>query len=138
MISLFYAGAIGIMAIVLAFLTIRQRFISSVSLGDGDNENLLRAQRAHGNFLEYSIIFLILSFALEFFGNIPDIAIGILGDFFILGRILHAYALSNENANILFRQVGILFSFLTILTQSIWAILISSQWLLGNNFGLNF
>ena len=138
MISLFYAGVIGIMTILLAFLTIRQRFINKVSLGDGDNERLLRAQRAHGNFLEYSIIFLILSFALEFFGNIPDIAIGILGDFFILGRILHFYALSNKNSNILFRQAGILFSFLTILTQSIWAILISSQRLIGNYFGLNF
>ena len=61
MISLFYAGALGLFAIILSFLTVRQRLKTEISLGTGDSEELLAAQRAHGNFIEYALIFLALS-----------------------------------------------------------------------------
>ena len=93
MISLFYAGAIGTIAIVLAFFTVRQRFKTQISLGSGDSEELLSTQRAHGNFLEYALVFLALSFSLEIIVNIPDLAIVILCDIFLLGRIFHIYTL---------------------------------------------
>ena len=80
MISLFYAGALGLFAIILSFLTVRQRLKTEISLGTGDSEELLAAQRAHGNFIEYALIFLALSFALENIAEIPDLAIIILGD----------------------------------------------------------
>ena len=51
MISLFYAGALGLFAIILSFLTVRQRLKTEISLGTGDSEELLAAQRAHGNFI---------------------------------------------------------------------------------------
>ncbi len=136
MISLFYAGAIGTIAIVLAFFTVRQRFKTQISLGSGDSEELLSTQRAHGNFLEYALVFLALSFSLEIIGNIPDLAIVILGDIFLLGRIFHIYTLVGKG-NIIFRQIGILLSWTVILIQSIWAMIISGQWLLENNIGLN-
>ena len=40
MISLFYAGALGLFAIILALLTVRQRFKTEISLGTGDSEEL--------------------------------------------------------------------------------------------------
>jgi uncharacterized membrane protein YecN with MAPEG domain len=136
MISLFYAGALGFFAIVLSFLTVRQRLKTQISLGTGESEELLSAQRAHGNFIEYALLFLALSFALEIVGQIPDLAIVIFGDLFILARISHAYTLIG-GGNIIFRQMGILFSWLVILFQAIWAMFISSNWLISNNFGLN-
>ena len=60
MISLFYAGALGLFAIILSFLTVRQRLKTEISLGTGVSEELLAAQRAHGNFIEYALIFLAL------------------------------------------------------------------------------
>ena len=134
MISLFYAGALGLFAIILALLTVRQRFKTEISLGTGDSEELLAAQRAHGNFIEYALIFLVLSFALEIIGEVPDLAIIIFGDIFLLARISHAYTLLG-GGNIIFRQMGIMFSWLVILTQSIWAVIISGPMLISNLFG---
>lgn len=134
MISLFYAGALGLFAIILALLTVRQRFKTEISLGTGDSEQLLAAQRAHGNFIEYALIFLVLSFALEIIGEVPDLAIIIFGDIFLLARISHAYTLLG-GGNIIFRQMGIMFSWLVILTQSIWAMIISGPMLISNLFG---
>ena len=134
MISLFYAGALGLFAIILAILTVRQRFKTEISLGTGDSEELLAAQRAHGNFIEYALIFLVLSFALEIIGEVPDLAIIIFGDIFLLARISHAYTLLG-GGNIIFRQMGIMFSWLVILTQSIWAMIISGPMLISNLFG---
>lgn len=134
MISLFYAGALGLFAIILSLLTVRQRFKTEISLGTGDSEELLAAQRAHGNFIEYALIFLVLSFALEIIGEVPDLAIIIFGDIFLLARISHAYTLLG-GGNIIFRQMGIMFSWLVILTQSIWAMIISGPMLISNLFG---
>ena len=134
MISLFYAGALGLFAIILALLTVRQRFKTEISLGTGESEELLAAQRAHGNFIEYALIFLALSFALEIIGEVPDLAIIIFGDIFLLARISHAYTLLG-GGNIIFRQMGIMFSWLVILTQSIWAMIISGPMLISNLFG---
>ncbi len=134
MISLFYAGALGLFAIILALLTVRQRFKTEISLGTGDSEELLAAQRAHGNFIEYALIFLVLSFALEIIGEVPDLAIIIFGDIFLLARISHAYTLLG-GGNIIFRQMGIMFSWLVILTQSIWAMIISGPMLISILFG---
>ena len=134
MISLFYAGALGLFAIILALLTVRQRFKTEISLGTGDSEELLATQRAHGNFIEYALIFLVLSFALEIIGEVPDLAIIIFGDIFLLARISHAYTLLG-GGNIIFRQMGIMFSWLVILTQSIWAMIISGPMLISNLFG---
>ena len=134
MISLFYAGALGLFAIILALLTVRQRFKTEISLGTGDSEELLAAQRAHGNFIEYALIFLVLSFALEIIGEVPDLAIIIFGDIFLLARISHAYTLLG-GGNIIFRQMGIMFSWLVIVTQSIWAMIISGPMLISNLFG---
>ena len=134
MISLFYAGALGLFAIILALLTVRQRFKTEIGLGTGESEELLAAQRAHGNFIEYALIFLVLSFALEIIGEVPDLAIIIFGDIFLLARISHAYTLLG-GGNIIFRQMGIMFSWLVILTQSIWAMIISGPMLISNLFG---
>jgi len=134
MISLFYAGAIGLFAIILSLLAVRQRFKTEISLGSGDSEELLAAQRAHGNFIEYALIFLVLSFALEIIGEVPDLAIIIFGDIFLLARISHAYTLLG-GGNIIFRQMGIMFSWLVILAQSIWAMIISGPMLISNLFG---
>ena len=134
MISLFYAGALGLFAIILSLLTVRQRFKTEISLGTGDSEELLAAQRAHGNFIEYALIFLVLSFALEIIGEVPDLAIIIFGDIFLLARISHAYTLLG-GGNIIFRQMGIMFSWLVIVTQSIWAMIISGPMLISNLFG---
>ncbi|MDG1681350.1 MAG: MAPEG family protein, partial [SAR86 cluster bacterium] len=65
MITLFYAGSLALLSIVLASLTGRRRIKSEINLGLGDDFGLLQISRAHGNLLENAPFFLILSFALE-------------------------------------------------------------------------
>jgi len=48
-----YAGLNLIILIVVAFLVVRLRRRHKISLGDGGNEALIRAIRAHGNASEY-------------------------------------------------------------------------------------
>ena len=84
MITLFYAGSLALLSIVLASLTGRRRIKSEVNLGLGDDFGLLQISRAHGNLLENAPFFLILSFALEFIAQISSITIMVLGDIFLI------------------------------------------------------
>jgi len=82
MITLFYAGSLTLLAIVLAALTGRRRIKSEINLGLGEDFGMLQISRAHGNLLENASFFLILSFALELIAQISSITIMILGDVF--------------------------------------------------------
>ena len=82
------------------------------------------------------MVFLILSFLLETVGNIPTLAIAILGDVFLISRIFHAYGITREGASSIFRALGTIGSLIVLITQSIWGFVISTSWLVNNNWGL--
>ena len=136
MVTLFYACALTILALILAYLTGRQRFKTGTNLGLGDSFELLQISRAHANLLENALLFLILSFLLETVGNIPTLAIAILGDIFLISRIFHAYGITREGASSIFRALGAIGSLIVLITQSIWGFVISISWLANNNWGL--
>jgi uncharacterized membrane protein YecN with MAPEG domain len=68
-------------------------------------------------------------------GEIPILAIYILGDIFLLSRISHAYGITRPGAESIFRMLGATGTFLVLATQSIWALKISISWLMLNNWG---
>ena len=137
MITLFYAGALTILALFLGIKTGQKRFSedASITIGVGDNFELLQITRAHGNLIENVVFFLILSALLEMVGEIPVLATYILGDLFLLSRISHAYGITRPGAESIFRMLGATGTFLILATQSIWALKISITWLASNNFG---
>ena len=59
-ITLFYAGLNGLIALGLAFLVVRLRQKTGTGIGTGTSPALERAIRAHGNFVEYVPLILIL------------------------------------------------------------------------------
>ena len=65
MITLFYAGALTLLSIILAGLTGRRRVKTGTNLGLGEDFGMLQISRAHGNLLENAVFFLILSFGLR-------------------------------------------------------------------------
>lgn len=81
------------------FLTInvaRERQKNLVALGDSPNLiGLTRKNRAHGNFIEWAPLFLILLFLFEFSMFTPHDAYfaGIVSILFLTGRVCHAYSL---------------------------------------------
>ena len=137
MITLFYAGALSILALFLGVKTGQKRFSKdeNITIGVGDSFELLQITRAHGNLIENVFFFLILSALLEIVGEIPVLATYILGDLFLLSRISHAYGITRPGAESIFRMLGATGTFLILATQSIWALKISITWLASNNFG---
>ena len=137
MITLFYAGSLSVLALFLGFKTGQKRFSkdANITIGVGDNFELLQITRAHGNLIENAVFFLILSALLEIVGEIPVLALYILGDVFLLSRIAHAYGITRPGAESIFRMLGATGTFLVLVTQSIWALKISISWLLSNNWG---
>lgn len=65
-------------------------------MGDGGNEELQLAIRAHSNAVEYIPIALMLLLTLELNGA-PKILIHILGVTLLVGRILHAMGLPTKD-----------------------------------------
>ena len=137
MITLFYAGALSILALFLGIKTGQKRFSKdeNITIGVGDNFELLQITRAHGNLIENVFFFLMLSALLEIVGEIPVLATYILGDLFLISRISHAYGITRPGAESIFRMLGATGTFLILATQSIWALKISITWLASNNFG---
>ena len=136
MITLFFAASLTILAIVLAYLTGRQRIKTGTNLVIGEDFGMLQITRAHGNLLENALFFLILSFLLEIVAQVSNLAIMILGDIFLLSRIAHAYGITRAEASSQFRFLGITGTIVVLSIQSVGALVISLNWLISNNFGL--
>ena len=135
MLTLFYASSLTILALILSFLTGRQRFKTETNLGLGDDFGMLQITRAHGNLIENALFFLILMFLLETVAEVPSVSLMILGDIFLLARIAHAYGITRPEAKSIFRMLGTLGSIIVLSVQSIWGLIVALSWLSNNNWG---
>ena len=135
MLTLFYAGALGLLGLYLAVRSSMTRGATKTMLGTGESFEMLQITRAHGNLVEYALFFLVLSALLETIGQVHPLAIGILGDLFILARLAHAYGITRPDSISNFRIAGSAVTWLVLIIQSLWAIWISINWLAVNNWG---
>ena len=135
MLTLFYASSLTILALILSFLTGRQRFKTETNLGLGDDFGMLQITRAHGNLIENALFFLILMFLLETVAEVSSVSLMVLGDIFLLARIAHAYGITRPEAKSIFRMLGALGSIIVLSVQSIWGLIIALSWLSNNNWG---
>ncbi|MDO9269717.1 MAG: MAPEG family protein [Methylobacter sp.] len=92
MITSIYASLSALLIVKLTLAVIKLRRKNRVSVGDGGNEELQLAIRAHSNAVEYIPVTLMLLLTLELNGA-PKILIHILGAALLIGRILHAMGL---------------------------------------------
>ena len=135
MLTLFYASSLTILALILSFLTGRQRFKTETNLGLGDDFGMLQITRAHGNLIENALFFLILMFLLETVAEVSSVSLMVLGNIFLLARIAHAYGITRPEAKSIFRMLGALGSIIVLSVQSIWGLIIALSWLSNNNWG---
>lgn len=96
MITAIYASLSALLIVSLSLSVIKLRRKNRVSVGDGGNEALQLAIRAHSNAVEYIPIALMLLLMLELNGA-PKILIHIVGATLLTGRILHATGLPAKN-----------------------------------------
>jgi uncharacterized membrane protein YecN with MAPEG domain len=124
-ITAFYGGLLGVLAIVLAILVINQRRISHIGIGDGGNKNLALAGRAFGNFTEYAPLALVLFVLLELCGG-PRLAVHLCAGSFVVARVAHAYGISRSSGESPGRAVGVTVTFLSMLVAAIWLIVVAA------------
>ena len=88
-----YAGACGLLLLVLAARVIRLRWKLQVGIGDGGERSLNRAMRVHGNAAEYVPVALVLLLVAEL-GHASPGLLHARGGGLVAARLLHAAGLS--------------------------------------------
>jgi uncharacterized protein len=82
------AGLLGLLAVSLTVSVGRLRTQKKIWLGDGGDHEMLAAIRAHGNFMEFVPLCLVLIyFASDYYGYWP---VAITSLVLLLSRVLHA------------------------------------------------
>jgi uncharacterized membrane protein YecN with MAPEG domain len=108
--------------LVITMMVGMQRGKSKVMIGDGGDENLIRAMRRQANFVETAPLGLLLMFLCELnvsdiFGAAPNYIYGI-GGALVVGRICHAIGMTGDKW-FKFRVVGMILTLLAILVPSV-------------------
>lgn len=124
MITPIYVALLAILFLFLSFKTIKVRKKLQIGVGTGDNPELLRAMRVHANFSEYVPISLILILSVELLKGHFILVHG-LGAALLIGRVLHAYGVSQTKENLKFRVSGMLLTFSTMLVSIVSIIYLS-------------
>jgi len=93
---------------------------SGLAVGEGDNETLLRAVRAHGNFTEFTPMFLISLIVVDQLSKNCDY-VGILGLLFIIGRISHALSMFLKKG--ILRVIGMMLTLVPLISNLIYSLI---------------
>ena len=101
-----YAALLALLFVALAVNVVRTRRRAGVSLGDGGDKLLARRIRAHGHFVEYVPMALILMVMIKERGAEAVLVHGLNGAL-VLGRLMHAFALSSLTLRRFHRTGGV-------------------------------
>ena len=112
-----YAAIIGLVFVVLSVRTLLLRRRLGIAIGTGEDPELTRAMRVHSNFAEYVPLALILFYFLEVETD-ADLWIHVLCISLIVGRLLHAYGVSQVEENYRFRVAGMILTLGSIISAS--------------------
>lgn len=110
----YYAAALAVFYVVLAFLVIRQRFKLRIGLGDGQQPELVKVVRIHGNFAEYVPFLLLLLLILELQGAALW-QLHLVGALTLGGRLCHAVGLLRSSGTSVPRFFGMISTFSALL-----------------------
>jgi len=108
------AAALSMLCVMLAFKVIGIRRREKISVGDGGNDELLRAMRAQANLLEYAPLTLILLACAELNG-VHWIILALLAVALVAGRVLHPAGIKNVNSPFKARVLGMQLTLLSML-----------------------
>jgi uncharacterized membrane protein YecN with MAPEG domain len=113
-----YAALLALIFVALSLRTIRLRQRLRVAIGDGGDERLRRAARAHSNFAEYVPLALLLLFFVETAGA-SRVFVHALCASLLLGRLVHALGVSRVREPLALRATGIVLTFVPIVAAAV-------------------
>jgi len=123
------ATALTMLSIMLALKVISIRRREKISVGDGGNDELLRAIRAQSNLLEYAPLMLILLACAEING-VHWLVLLPLAALFVAGRVLHPAGIKSASSPGSARVMGMQLTLVSMLclciVNVIWVV-----WLLA-------
>jgi uncharacterized membrane protein YecN with MAPEG domain len=114
--SAFWTALLLLQLLVMSLLVVRQRQIHKVEFGDGEVPSLALAIRAFGNAAEYTPAGIAGLLALAAV-SAPPVAAHIAGAMLLVGRIVHAFALSRSSAASALRAGGMLLTWLAFIFE---------------------
>jgi uncharacterized membrane protein YecN with MAPEG domain len=127
-VTLFASGILGLLSVALSIMVSVARFKSKVMIGDGGADGqaaLLPAIRAHGNFIEYVPLALILLGGIEVSGA-SRLTCEIFAALLIIARLAHAAGMFRPAPNP-FRAGGAVLTWAVMLGLGIEALLLLLQ-----------
>ncbi len=117
-ISLATAAAAALINLWLAIRCGRVRTANKISMGDGGNDALIAAMRAHANFVENTPFVLVLVALLELALG-PVTWLWVVAALYLIARVLHALGMTAGHQG---RVVGTIMTMLTLLGLGVAAI----------------
>ena len=117
-VTLSTAAAAAILNVWLMLRVGAVRQAEKISVGDEDNENLIRRMRAQANCAEYAPFGLLLLLMLEMQGG-NVVFVHAMGLCLLLGRAAHAYGFASKPMNLPMRQLGMVLTFIQLIATSI-------------------
>lgn len=124
-ISILFTIIFIIFYLILTIITIKVRKSTKVAYGDEGNKELIKAVRAHGNFFEFTVFFIISSFLLEIL-DASQIYVLFINIVFLIGRISHAYSMLKEK--IIFRMIGMMATLISYAVNCIYLLYLYWQY----------
>jgi uncharacterized membrane protein YecN with MAPEG domain len=112
-ITALYAAILAILVTALAINVTVHRVKLRVPIGDGDNPQMLRMIRLHGNAAEYVPLALVLMLIYEINGGL-HVALHIAGIALLAGRLLHIWGMWSTSRTTFGRASGQSLTWLTI------------------------
>jgi hypothetical protein len=112
-----YAALFALLFVALSVRTLRLRRSLRIAIGDSGNETMLRAMRVHSNFAEYVPFSLLLILLVETQGANPLLIHGLCLCLF-LGRLSHAFGVSQTKENYRYRVFGMALTFATLVASA--------------------
>ena len=114
-----YAALLALLFVGLSVRTLRMRRRLQIAIGDAHNPAMLRAMRAHANFAEYVPLSLVLLFFVET-TSASSYFVHALGASALVGRVIHAYGVSQLKENFGFRVTGMALTLTPLIAAALW------------------
>lgn len=120
-ITLFYAGCLGLLLVLLSYRVIQARHAAGASFGDGGDKRLQRRIRGQANLTEFGPLGLVLLAGLELTGA-PLLLLHALGGLFLAGRLLHGWGFGFTDHSVIGRVGGTALTLTALVLMSVAAL----------------
>ncbi|MDA0224903.1 MAG: MAPEG family protein [Proteobacteria bacterium] len=121
----FYASLLALFFIALSIRTLLLRRRLKIAIGDAGDAAMLRAMRVHANFVEYVPLSLVMLAFMEL-GGAPPWRVHVLCAGLLIGRLSHAWGVSQVREDYRFRMAGVGLTLIALVSAATFVLGVSA------------